>query len=254
MCCFLSLPALPSISLSVSVPLRDAVICLALRQICVRTLTWRALSHEHPKRLHVSFPPSTPVPGPSRPPGLPAPCWPGTHPDASVVHQTEDNRVTASCFTDKCEDMCVFCARLLGSQINLIDRNIQLDWTSAFEGLKTHYTKLTSLLCLAPERFRRQRVPGGKKNTVRCGIENSLYPKPRDEMKDEGWAERWGSATTLCCLWKKEGTTKSVRGRTEKKKKKKIKWICSEESNPLILTKAEIQGHEKPLRWQAVFY
>lgn len=51
--------------------------------------------------------------------------------------------------------------------------------------LKTYYTKMAPLLCLAPERFRRRRVPGGKKNPVRCGIENSLYPKPRDEMKDE---------------------------------------------------------------------
>lgn len=92
-CCFRSLPAHPSISLSVSVSLSEAFICLALKEIflCanvrVCTLTWRALSHERPKRLHVSFPPSTPVPGPSRPPGLPARYSPGTRPDASVAHK-----------------------------------------------------------------------------------------------------------------------------------------------------------------------
>lgn len=83
----------------------------------------------------------------------------------------------------------------------------------------------------------------------------SLNQEMKWRMKDELKDEAAPPPRAAACgggggQKKKKGTTKSVRGR----KKKKIKWICSEESNPLILTKAEIQGHEKPLRWQAVFY
>ena len=50
------------------------------------------------------------------------------------------------------------------------------------------------------------------------------------------------------CGMKKKTQQKVYEGGGKKKKKE------SNESNPLILRKAEIQGHEKPLRWQAVFY
>lgn len=76
--------------------------------------------------------------------------------------------------------MCVLCAHQLGSQINLFDLNIQLDWMSAFEGLKTYYTgqkkpKMTPLLCLEDLEDRQHLG----KNTVRCGLENSLHPKTK---------------------------------------------------------------------------
>lgn len=80
--------------------------------------------------------------------------------------------------------MRVLCAYQLGSQINLFDLNIQLDWMSAFEDLKTYYTRQKNPqndTFVVPGRFRRQTTPG-KKNTVRCGLENSLHPK-NQEMK-----------------------------------------------------------------------
>lgn len=85
--------------------------------------------------------------------------------------------------------MRVLCAYQLGSQINLFDLNIQLDWMSAFEDLKTYYTrqknppKMTPLLCLEDLGDRRHL---GKKILSDVGWRTVFIQKPRDEMKDEG--------------------------------------------------------------------